>query len=233
MGVRRGWLPPPRPHPLKLYSLAPTSHPIRSPPLLLYDTMHQVSQPFSKTIANHGIIEVKGRTHSGKVDTMTQTQSLHGHIREVYNDQPVFVQTSIIEKLDKTIRGINQVHSYDKSIMVTGSLIVVVYTSGTVELRSTHDNSMETFAPTHRGSGYTTATIVMDRLPASFGQDKFLGYIPTKDEWIIATKFMGGAYGWTKYFMSLDSLSDHLLEHHNGMRDSLMTEALHHIKEVA
>ena len=60
----------------------------------------------------------------------------------------------------------------------------------------------------YRGSGYTKAFIAVDRMR----DDKFIGYIPTKDEWIIATKFTDGAYGWSKYFMDLDSLIEHLNE---------------------
>ena len=139
---------------------------------------------------------------------MTQTQEIHNQVRDLLNGQPVFIQTSIIEKLDKALAQIDSEQTYDKRFTVAKNLNVLVYTSGTVEID--YKGEFFSFAPTHRGRGYTKATILTDRLPSSFGQQKFIGYLPHKDEWIIASKFLGGGYGWSKYFMTLESLVDHL-----------------------
>ena len=58
----------------------------------------------------------------------------------------------------------------------------------------------------YRGTGYTRAFILVDRMR----DDKFIGYIPTKDEYVIATKFTEGGYGWSEYFMNLEDLLKHL-----------------------
>ncbi len=60
------------------------------------------------------------------------------------------------------------------------------------------------------GSGYTTAEIIADRLPKSYGTSKFIGYIPTKNEWIIASHAVPYGYCWSEYFMSLDSLLEEI-----------------------
>ena len=64
----------------------------------------------------------------------------------------------------------------------------------------------------YRGIGYTRAEVIADRLPGKYGQDKFIGYIATKDEYVVATKFTDGAYGWSKYFMDVSDLVDYLRE---------------------
>ena len=61
------------------------------------------------------------------------------------------------------------------------------------------------------GTGYTEAQIVADRL----ANDKFIGYLPTKGEYIIATYFQPSGYGWSKYFMNKLDLIDHLREQGN------------------
>jgi hypothetical protein len=79
------------------------------------------------------------------------------------------------------------------------------------------------------GTGYTQAEIIAERLPSVFGQDKFIGYIPTKDEYIVASKFYGmdgvtkNAYGWSKYFMDIADLVEYLRE--DMGYDSLAMEA--------
>jgi hypothetical protein len=73
------------------------------------------------------------------------------------------------------------------------------------------------------GTGYTQAEIIAERLPSVFGQDKFIGYIPTKDEYIVSSKFYGNAYGWSKYFMNIADLVEYLRE--DMGYDSLAMEA--------
>ena len=64
-----------------------------------------------------------------------------------------------------------------------------------------------------RGTGYTKATVIVNSISSDeIGREKFIGYIPTKDEYIIASKFEGNGYGWTKYFRVLSDLIDHLRE---------------------
>jgi len=58
----------------------------------------------------------------------------------------------------------------------------------------------------YRGTGYTMAFILVDRMR----DDKFIAYIPTKDEYIIARKGVNGSYCNSEYFMSLESLIKHL-----------------------
>lgn len=63
---------------------------------------------------------------------------------------------------------------------------------------------------TYIGSGYTRAEIIAERLPNVFGLDKFIGYIPTKDEFVVASKFKPTGYGWSKYFMNTADLIEYL-----------------------
>jgi len=49
----------------------------------------------------------------------------------------------------------------------------------------------------YRGIGYTRAFIAVDRMR----DNRFIGYIPTKDEWIIAIKGIDGSYSNSKYFL--------------------------------
>ena len=70
----------------------------------------------------------------------------------------------------------------------------------------------------YRGIGYTRAFIAVDRLR----DNKFIGYIVTKDEWVVATKFVGGAYGWSKYARSMQELEELLQEHYPNNWESLL-----------
>lgn len=73
----------------------------------------------------------------------------------------------------------------------------------------------------HIGTGYTKAEIIAERLPNIFGENKFIGYIPMKDEFIVATKFQHNSYGWSKYFMNITDLVEYLRENNY---DSLALE---------
>jgi len=70
----------------------------------------------------------------------------------------------------------------------------------------------------YRGDSYTRAYIAVDRLQ----DNKFIGYIPTKDEWIVATKFNDGAYGWSKYAMDMQGLEELLQELYPNTWESLL-----------
>ena len=70
----------------------------------------------------------------------------------------------------------------------------------------------------YRGLGYTSAFIAVDRLQ----DNKFIGYIPTKDEWIVATKFNEGAYGWSKYVRDMQGLEELLQELYPSMWETLL-----------
>ena len=60
----------------------------------------------------------------------------------------------------------------------------------------------------YRGIGYTRAYIAIDRMR----DNRFIGYIPTKDEWIIAIKGNDGSYCNSMYFMDFDSIRDYLTD---------------------
>lgn len=85
------------------------------------------------------------------------------------------------------------------------------------------------------GTGYTTAEIIAERLPNAFGVDKFIGYIATKDEYIVASKFksqekgLKDAYGWSKYFMDIADLVDYLRE--DMGYDSLAQEVFEYMND--
>ena len=71
------------------------------------------------------------------------------------------------------------------------------------------------------GEGYTVADIISDRLPSKYGHNKFIGYIDNKDEYIIATKFVPYGYGWSEYYMSLDSLLDALINEYDDQAQAM------------
>ncbi len=58
----------------------------------------------------------------------------------------------------------------------------------------------------YRGTGYTRAFVVADRIAS----ERFIGYIPTKDEYVLATRFEGGAYGWSHYARDTHELEEML-----------------------
>ena len=58
----------------------------------------------------------------------------------------------------------------------------------------------------YRGLGYTKATVIVDRLSLN----RFIGYIPTKGEYIIATKFENNGYGWTHYYREIEDIVNDL-----------------------
>ena len=70
----------------------------------------------------------------------------------------------------------------------------------------------------YRGTGYTRAFIAVDRLR----DNKFIGYILSKDEWVVATKFTEGGYGWSKYARSMQELEELLQEHYPSSWESLL-----------
>lgn len=57
------------------------------------------------------------------------------------------------------------------------------------------------------GTGYTKAQIIVE-----MENNKFVGYIPTNGEYIIATNDNRGGYCWSKYFPDLKNLLNHLKE---------------------
>ena len=80
----------------------------------------------------------------------------------------------------------------------------------------------------YRGTGYTRAFITVDRLQ----DDKFIAYIPTKDEHIVATKFANGAYGWTKYAVNMQDLEDLLKELYPMQWQALLLEHYNTMLEI-
>ena len=81
------------------------------------------------------------------------------------------------------------------------------------------------------GTGYTEATIL------EFIKDdksKFIGYIPTKEEYIIATVFADNSYGWTIYGSSIQNVlesykhknTDYSKEFYVERLDSALAEAV-------
>lgn len=55
------------------------------------------------------------------------------------------------------------------------------------------------------GTGYTEATILEF---ITDDKSKFIGYIPTKQEYIIATVFADNSYGWTTYGKSIQNVME-------------------------
>ncbi len=58
----------------------------------------------------------------------------------------------------------------------------------------------------YRGRGYTKAVVIADRL----SRERFIGYIPTKGEYIIATKFENNGYGGTHYYREIEDIVNDL-----------------------
>lgn len=60
-----------------------------------------------------------------------------------------------------------------------------------------------------------TVELIADRLSSKYGSDKFIGYIASKDEYVIATHFKPHGYGWSQYFQTSAELIEYIAEDKN------------------
>jgi len=80
----------------------------------------------------------------------------------------------------------------------------------------------------YRGSGYTRAFVIVDRLAS----ERFIGYIPTKDEYVLATRFENGAYGWSHYARDTQELEELLTTANIRGADAILLEALENVHDL-
>lgn len=86
------------------------------------------------------------------------------------------------------------------------------------------------------GTGYTEAVILEF---ITDDNSKFIGYIPTKKEYIIATVFADNAYGWTTYGKSIKEViasyeyksNQFNKDYYVEKLDSALSDAVDHLED--